>query len=200
VKSYLTAVIYGESKVGKTTLCATAPGPILVLDAEAGGMRFVEGKITPWNPADGSPPEGYDIYQVTVTSLADIRNVYNYLTTYEHPFVSIVVDSITEIQGRMVREEMTNGAMQQKDWGQIWIKMEDLIWDFRDLVQHEVSSLKMLLIIAGVDVVNHKSRPMLQGRMRTVCHTRSTSVATWTSRLTPTETPLVCCTPWDRTT
>lgn len=166
MKEYMTAVLYGESKAGKTTLAATAPGPILVLDAEAGGMRFVEGNITLWTPADAPPEDGFDIYQVTVGSLADIRAVYTYLISHDHPFKSIVFDSVTEIQGRMVREEMTNGAMQMKDWGQIWIKMEDLIWDFRSLVQHPSNDLRTLILIAGVDEINGKTHPMLQGRMR----------------------------------
>lgn len=166
MKKYMTAVIYGDSKVGKTTLAATAPRPILVLDAEAGGMRFVEGNITAWNPRESAPPEGFDVYQVTVDTLADLRMVYTYLSTQEHSFQSIVFDSVTEIQGRMVREEMTDGVMQQRDWGAIWIKMEDLIWDFRSLVQHPSSTLKALVVIAGVDEINGKTHPMLQGRMR----------------------------------
>jgi hypothetical protein len=46
----LYVLAYSESKVGKTTLCNTAPAPRLILDAEM-ASRFLPGNQVRWKPA-----------------------------------------------------------------------------------------------------------------------------------------------------
>jgi len=161
---YLTMVVHGESKAGKTTLAATAPGPVLVMDAEAGGMRFVPGSKTIWDPArDGAPPEGFDIYQVVVKGLPDIESAFHYLTTNDHPFVSIVFDSLTEIQARMKRDHENNGVVDMQGWGRMLAKMEDLIWQFRDLAESPLTPVRMVVFLTGTNLKDGKYRPLMQG-------------------------------------
>ena len=160
---YLTMVVHGESKAGKTTLAATAPGPILVMDAEAGGMRFVPGKKIVWEPSRGAPPKGYDIYQVPVKSLADIEGAYQYLTMNDHPFVSIIFDSLTEIQARMKRDHENNGIVDMQGWGRMLAKMEDLIWQFRDLAESSVTPVRFVAFLTGTNLKDGKYRPLMQG-------------------------------------
>src|SRR6266516_4777823 len=45
----LSALIHGDTKLGKSTLANTAPKPCLVLDAE-GSWRFTIGRKIYWNP------------------------------------------------------------------------------------------------------------------------------------------------------
>lgn len=103
----LSWLIHGQSKKGKSTLAATAPKPVLVLDAE-GSWRFIPGSIRYWDPLHETPPvwDGtWDICIVHVREWSTVDMVYKYLLQWPNLFtttgpVSVVVDSITEIQRR----------------------------------------------------------------------------------------------------
>lgn len=78
---YLTALIFGPSKTGKTTLAATAPKP-LILDLE-GGTRSVRDT---------------DALVIPVTSWAVFEQAVRELMTQPHDFQTVVVDSVTYLQ------------------------------------------------------------------------------------------------------
>ena len=48
-------MVYGESKVGKSTFAVTAPYPRLMLDVE-GGHRFLPIVVKYWDPLREEPP------------------------------------------------------------------------------------------------------------------------------------------------
>lgn len=167
MKEYLTIAIHGRSKAGKTTLAATAPGPILVLDAEAGGMRFVEGNKVLWDPASGELPDGdYDIYQVQVRTLSDIEAVHRYLLTYpDHPFKTVVFDSLTELQARLKRHFDSGGLLDQQGWGKMLAQFEDLVWQYQAFAESPRSSVQLVVFLAGTNDIAGKKEPLLQGAM-----------------------------------
>jgi hypothetical protein len=88
---YLNVLIYALSGVGKTTLTTTAcddprTSPILVIDFEGGAeLRFKE-----------KDPTTYTIRQPK--SMDDVSFLYNYLVAGNHPYKSVSLDSLTEIQ------------------------------------------------------------------------------------------------------
>lgn len=164
---FLTLVVHGESKVGKTWLGSTAPKPALILDAEAGGMRFVPGRKVRWNPLVDEPPAADGTWDICVVSIDDVQKidvVYQWLRSGQHPFRSVVFDSLTEIQSRLKKAIDSSGQLDQQGWGRILTMLEDLVVKFRDLTEAQ-EQVKAFVVIAGTRMRDGKFRPFLQGQI-----------------------------------
>lgn len=164
--AFLTAVVHGESKVGKTWLGASSPTPILVLDAEAGGFRFVPGEQIVWDPQREPIPENPpDIVRVKLRDRATLGAVLDMIRMGDHPFKSIVVDSLTEYQSRIKREMFPSGVIDQQGWGSILLDIEDRVMSLRDLAEDD-DQLQSIVLIAHSEMRDEKQRPMMQGAMK----------------------------------
>lgn len=87
--SYLNALIYGLSGVGKTTLAGSADlvpdmRPVLVIDIEGGTLSLR--RIAP------------DVKTVRVETWKQMQQVYDALLVEDHPYQTVILDSLTEIQ------------------------------------------------------------------------------------------------------
>jgi hypothetical protein len=163
----LTMVLYGQSKVGKSTLAATAPGPRLLLDVE-GGARFLPIKPVAWDPLTQAPPEdngGWDTCVVTLTEFSTLQKVHEWLSSGQHPFKSVIIDSVTEAQVKIVDSVSGRAQVKMQDWGEILRATTGLMRDMRDLTMHPTNPLTSVVLIAmeneGQD---GKKRPWLQGK------------------------------------
>ena len=165
--AFLTTVVHGDAKVGKTRLGSTAPPPILFLDAEAGGMRFVPGAKLDWDPLREDVPDMKDhtICRVSIKDTMTLDTVVDYLRTGKHPFVSVVFDSLTEYQSRLKREISPSGDLDVQDWGKILVKIEDAVMALRDFVESQ-EPMMCFVLITGTQFRDEKFRPMLQGGMK----------------------------------
>jgi hypothetical protein len=146
----LSLLVHAGSKVGKSTLSASAPKPILVLDAE-GSWRFIPLRQVPWDPLSGPPPTwdgSWDACVVSVRSWETIEQVYRWVTQYQTPFTSVVVDSITEIQRRLKAKLVGTEAMKIADWGVILAKMDGVIRGFRDLTLEPALAVRCVVFVA----------------------------------------------------
>lgn len=173
---HLTMLLHAETKVGKTWLAATAPKPLLVLDAEAGGMRFVPDAkyITKWDPLRSKPPEMllddddpnyWTICQVDVTDETVLSTAIQYLMAGNHPFSSIVIDSITELQTRLKRKMANDqGLLRIQDWGALLTKIELLVEQCRDMANVQ-EQIKAFVAVAGSQPRDGKMQPMMQGQI-----------------------------------
>lgn len=164
----LSAVVHGESGAGKSWLGTTTPSPRLILDVE-GRMKFaptVRGAAI-WQPSVGAipevPPEGTVL--VKVRAFDDIRIVHQWLASGQHPFRSLVIDSLTELQKRAMDSIVGEAAAQTQDWGTLLRKMESLVRSFRDLTDHPTHPLDVVVLITGSMEKAGSMRPMLQGQM-----------------------------------
>lgn len=167
---FVSLVVHGESKAGKTWLGATAPKPLLVLDSEAGGMRFVPGRKIVWDPMKEDPPVAdgtWDICRVRLDKTSTLDVVKQYIETGRHPFVAIVFDSLSEYQARLKREIEGSGQLDQQDWGRMLTSIEDIVMELRDAVERQ-DQLKALVVITGTRLRDGKFRPFLQGQMSLV--------------------------------
>lgn len=175
--STLSILIHGASKTGKSTLSATAPTPICVLDAE-GGWRFIQNagfqsdvklrKIT-WDPDRSLQPPEYDgtwdVCVVTVKRWQTLTNAYLGLTQTHHSFASLIFDSITEAQRRLKNNLRGMEQMRIQDWGELLTHMDRLIRDMRDLVLLPDTTLRVVMFIAETAFKDGKWRPMMQGQI-----------------------------------
>lgn len=146
----LSMLIHAQSKKGKSTTGSTAPKPILVLDAE-GSWRFIPARQQMWDPMTGPPPayDGtWDICVVHVREWATVDMVYQYLTQWQLPFVSVVVDSITEIQRRCRENLKGTEVMKIQDWGVLLAQMDRVIRGFRDLTLMPQLNVRCVIFIA----------------------------------------------------
>lgn len=112
-------LVYGESGVGKTVLCATAPAPI-ILSAEAGLLSLRKFKIP----------------VIKIETLADLEEAFKWVKARKQgaeTFQTICLDSITEI-GEVV---LANAKLTVKDprqaYGELIEKITKQIKQFRDL-------------------------------------------------------------------
>jgi len=165
-------VVYGDPKVGKTWLAASAPRPVLFLDAEAGGMRHVPGPHMMWDHTNEALPaavEGNVVCSVAIKTFQDIQTVGQWLQMKDCPFKSIVVDSLTEAQSRLVRSISPGRQPRIQDWGAIGRELEDAVVLLRDIVAQENTVPECLVLVCGVEEGRSgQLMPMLQGRMRRI--------------------------------
>jgi hypothetical protein len=70
----LTVLLYGPTKIGKTTMCAQADGALFL--ATEPGLNAL------------------DVYQVPIQSWEDLRNVCAEIVTGDHPFKTVILDTI----------------------------------------------------------------------------------------------------------
>jgi hypothetical protein len=164
----LSLLIHAGSKVGKSTTSATAPKPILVLDAE-GSWRFIPLRQITWNPTVGPPPTydgSWDACVVTVSNWETVSLVYTWVAQYQTPFASIVVDSITEIQRRCKEKLVGTEAMKIADWGVLLARMDNVIRGFRDLTLNPALNVRCVLFVAETrQNQNGKWVPYMQGQI-----------------------------------
>lgn len=165
----ISILIHGPSKMGKSTLSSTAPKPVLVLDAE-GSWRFIPVKKVFWDPATGGPPVYDGTWEACIVNVRDwgtVQLVYNWLTQYITPFVSVVIDSITEIQRRCKANLVGNEQMKMQDWGALLMQMDTVIRGFRDLALQPLLNTRCVMFIAETRQANGSGKwePYMQGQI-----------------------------------
>jgi hypothetical protein len=166
----MSILIHAGSKLGKSTLSGTAPKPILVLDAE-GSWRFIAVRKVYWDPDTGAPPPEYDgtwdACVVQVQRWDTVENVYRWITQYQTPFVSVVIDSITELQRRLKQNLVGTEAMRIQDWGVLLAKMDDKIRGYRDLTLIPQINVRCVVFIAETRQRHSDNKwvPFMQGQI-----------------------------------
>lgn len=179
--SGISAILHGDSKAGKSRAAYTIPAPRLLLDAEA-AHRWLPGNKVFWDPITEAPPirgQGrissndptvyaidWETCVVIVRNWATFVRAYEWLNSGQHPFISVMIDSITEIQVK-IKEDVTGGNLEQKlqfdGWDKLLVRMEVLCRNFRDLTEHPTHPLAAVVITAMTELRDGKWRPYIQG-------------------------------------
>lgn len=171
VHERLSLLIHGMSKKGKSTLAASAPKPVLVLDAE-GSWRFIPGRKRYWDPMTEQLPayDGtWDICVVHVQQWEVVPLVHQWLTQTQTPFVSVVIDSITELQRRLKANLVGTEAMRMQDWGVLLAKMDQVIRGYRDLTLIQQIAVRCVVFVSETRQELNTGRyvPFMQGQIQT---------------------------------
>jgi hypothetical protein len=112
-------LVYGRAGMGKTTLCATAPAPIII-SAEAGLLSLRK----------------HDVPAVEITTLQQVYDVYNWLKLrngYAAQIKTICLDSLSEIAEKVLVAEKAKTRDPRQAYGGLADEMIDLAKAFRDL-------------------------------------------------------------------
>lgn len=176
-------IVHAHSGSGKSWLGSTTPGPRLILDSE-GGSRFTPGTKVTWDPMREAPPPApgteyvasdgqtytmaeWDTCIVLVRDFATMERTYEWLNSGAHPFESLVVDSLTEVQKRLQDSIAGTEQMKTQDWGALLRKMEALVRKMRDLTFHPVKPLSavVLLAITSDRGTGNRFKPHVQGQL-----------------------------------
>lgn len=173
----LSVLVHASAKAGKSTFSSTAPTPHCVFDAE-GGWKFIHksgfGDDKPplrkikWNPLTEMPPRHdgtWDVCTVTVNDWATLEAGYRLLTQAPHDFISVTLDSITEVQRRLKMNINSEGILKGFDqWGTLLVRMDGIIRGFRDLTT-QPGPVQCVVLIAESRHDNGKWRPYMQGQI-----------------------------------
>jgi hypothetical protein len=176
-----TFLVYAETKRGKSTLGASCPGPVLALDAE-GSWNAFEGRKNPnnpnqpyrviwWDPKEAPPKADgtWDICVVDVLRWETVEQVIQWTLMPDHPFQSIVVDSVTQLQKRC-KEALPgfqSGNQQYSDWGQLLTRMSEKVQRFRDMVKDVRNPFRVAVFTAEGDLrQDGKYVPNMEGALR----------------------------------
>jgi hypothetical protein len=164
----LTLMVYGESKVGKSTFAVTAPYPRLLLDVE-GGHRFLPINVKYWDPIREEPPVADGTWDTVVVIVRDydvVMKTFQWLQSGKHQFKSLIIDSISELQVKCMDNIAGTEQMKMQQWGELLRHMGALLRDLRDLTMHPTQPLEAVVLTAmarkGQDGVY---RPYLQGQL-----------------------------------
>ena len=172
----LCLLVHGEAKVGKSWFAQTTPGPRLILDAEGGSRRpwrarggvITRPKTIVWDPKHEDPPidDGtWETCWVHVSDFTVIEKVFDILNSGDHPFVSCVWDSLTEIQKKCKDAISVVDTVTERQWGDLLIKMENIVRHYRDLTLPPYGTLDCVMVLALSQEKGGKLKPAIQGSL-----------------------------------
>lgn len=174
----LSTLIYGDTKIGKTTLLATAPRPLL-FDAD-GKAQFLPRseflaqqfghvcRVHWWDPLREPPPrwdDSFDVCAVHVVNAQQVKMGYVHLTQSPHDFMSVGLDSVSEIQRLCRQDNFGREQMRIQDWGTLLTDMSFVIRDFRSLRDHPQYPVPVLVLSAEAREFAGKAHPYMQGQI-----------------------------------
>lgn len=125
-------LIYGDSGMGKTVMCATAPAPVL-LSAESGELSLAPANIQRLYGVN-TPGITYSIPIIIIKTVQDLEDALQFLIGPQgNQFQTVYIDSLTEI----AEVVLNNAKRQVKDprqaYGELIEKMQTVIRKYRDL-------------------------------------------------------------------
>jgi hypothetical protein len=165
----LSFLVHADAKAGKSTFADTGPRPRLIMDIEGTSFWTPSRKIY-WDPMREPVPQNDGTWEsciVLIRQAREIDAVYRVLASGQHPFMSLSVDSVTEMQQRVIDElSPGTGKVDRDNWGVILRKITSMVRAYRDLITHPVHPLWSVTFVAGTSEYKNKWRPMVQGQSR----------------------------------
>jgi hypothetical protein len=115
---HVKCICYGPSGTGKTTLCSTAPSPI-ILSAESGLMSL----------------RGFDLPYIEISSYKELEEAHTWCVSSKEAskFQTICLDSITEIAEVILADLKKKVKDPRQAYGELQESMMGLLRSFRDL-------------------------------------------------------------------
>lgn len=167
--------VHGVWGGGKTWLAHTAPGPRLTIEME-GGSEDILSPIVPWDPRTEPIPTNLTDDTSVVVDIQDyslVTHLLGMLESGDHPFNSVVLDSLTESQKALKTKVAKPGAeydpnatFDQQAWGRLLNHGELVIRRLRDLTRPSARRRVNVVVVMGSDTESIPVKPLLQGALR----------------------------------
>lgn len=131
---YLQMLIYGEPGSGKTYLAGSASivdemSPVLFVDVEGGTLTLRK--------------DFPDVKRVRINSFTDLKKIHSHLRRGDHPYKTVVVDSLTELRAYSMDVIMARASKENpnqdpevpsvREWGKNSEQVRRIVRAFRDL-------------------------------------------------------------------
>jgi hypothetical protein len=139
-----------------------------MIDVE-GGHRFLPIRPVYWDPVTQAPPELADTWDTCVVQTSQygqIKKAYEWLQSGKHPFKSVIVDSISELQVKAIENIAGREQLKMQDWGSLLRETTGLMRDMRDLTMHPTNPLQCVVLTAMTKLEGEVNRPYLQGQSK----------------------------------
>ena len=165
----LVTLLYGGPSANITPIAATAPGPVLLLDADGTSRLIRNRRKVVWNPLLSAIPEVDEdvIVVVYCRDWATYKAAEDYLVAGAHPFRSVVLNSLSELQYRC-RKQIAGGdpRMTEQKWGVLLDNMSDSMRILRDTTTFHGNAVQVVIITAGAEQDDKgKLIPLVQGSL-----------------------------------
>ena len=121
-------LVYGAAGAGKTKLCATAPGKVLVLSAEAGLLSIRDAK---------------NVDAVELKEAAEVMEFHKALDTGELEYDTVCLDSISEISEILLNHEKSKSKDARQAYMEVQNSVTNVMRAFRDLQMNVIFICKM---------------------------------------------------------
>lgn len=118
----LIACVYGQGGVGKSTLAATAPGPVFI-DAEDGTKAFAA--------------RGIDVPVARVRSWDEVGEAFKAVKD-DASCQTIVIDPVDRFLDLLIDKVRNGGEMNLKKFGEVKDRMRRFIWAAKESGKHVV--------------------------------------------------------------
>ena len=152
-------VVYGESGVGKTVLCSTAPSPFII-SAEQGLLSL----------------QSLDVPYVEALSIKQIGEIYNFLRSDSEEakqFETICIDSLSEmtsvclleIKRDMIAESQSGKIDARQSYGKLAESVGTMIRRFRDMKDKNVIFVAKQKRVEDDDAGTSSFQPFLPGKV-----------------------------------
>lgn len=162
----LSFLVHGLPKAGKSTFADSGPKPCVVLDVEGSSYWTPSRKIY-WDPMREPVPVYDGTWDTAIVLVREARTVmatYRVLDSGQHPFNSCGMDSVTEVQQRII-DDLTRGQQMDRDkWGALLRQINAMVRAYRDLITHPVKPMWTMTFVAGTHLKEGRWRPLVQGQ------------------------------------
>lgn len=132
-----------------------------------GGNRFLPITRKIWDPKVEDPPVADGTWDTCVVYTRDyetMNKVYQWLQVGRHPFKSLIIDSISELQIKCLESIAGRSQVKTDQWGELLRSFTGLMRDVRDLTTHPTNPLEAVVLTAMMRESNGKYHAYLQGQ------------------------------------
>ena len=123
-----------------------------------------------WDIERDPPPVADDTWNqciVQVTKFHHLELARQWAQSGQHPFQSIVVDSLTEAQKRFMDDSFGMKSLETQDWGNVLRELEHVVRDYRDLLLSSANPVECVAFTVGSRMNDAgKIAPLLQGALK----------------------------------
>lgn len=172
---------HGLAGSGKTSLGLTGPSPTLIFDAETASKFIPKSQKVTWDPMRNSPPVDDGTWKFCIVKINkwDVaEKALEYLRSNNHPFRTVVIDSISEILVKAKEEVNGRDQFQIQHWGRLGQNMGAFLRDVRDITSSDASKIQVMYLISTTkeyiktnkagDVTEQVWKPFLEGSTQNI--------------------------------